>query len=56
MSELLKHFVSEHAFQDQGASAPNDNKYKCKWDLIDIFIVPARIVSIKLSMILQKSA
>ena len=42
MSELLKHFVSEHAFQDQGASAPNDNKYKCKWDKCNVEFLQKR--------------
>ena len=43
MSELLKHFVSEHAFQeDQGASAPNDKKYKCKWDKCNVEFLQKR--------------
>ena len=41
MFELLKHFVSEHAFQeDQGESAPNDNK--CKWDKCNVEFLQKR--------------
>jgi hypothetical protein len=41
MFELLKHFVSEHAFQeDQGESAPNDNK--CIWDKCNVEFLQKR--------------
>ena len=43
MFELLKHFVSEHAFQeDQGESAPNDNK--CKWDKCNVEFLQKKIL------------